>query len=196
MFHVAARSLPDPRSAVGKYVLTVHSVDFPARRPITVSTIKYMSAPSFSSFPSSFSSFPDFDPGPSTRTATPKDKERDKDKEKKRSKKEKGVRGRRERKRHEKHNDNVLEKDRTRSRRHSEDRAYEGYNDERLKAEEDSRSRKDGDYSAMDFLSAPLYITDRKGDPLNVQFGGLHAGHVPKYHQAGCECAHVFHGDN
>ncbi|KAI0936623.1 hypothetical protein AcW1_000813 [Taiwanofungus camphoratus] len=144
-----------------------------------------MSAPSFSSFPPSFSSFPDFDPGPSTRTATPKDKERDKDKEKKRSKKEKGVRGRRERKRHEKHNDNVLEKDRTRSRRHSEDRAYEGYNDERLKAEEDSRSRKDGDYSAMDFLSAPLYITDRKGDPLNVQFGGLHAGHVPKYHQAG-----------
>ncbi|EIN14098.1 hypothetical protein PUNSTDRAFT_140471 [Punctularia strigosozonata HHB-11173 SS5] len=27
----------------------------------------------------------------------------------------------------------------------------------------------------------PLYITDRKGDPLNVHYGGLHAGDVPKY---------------
>lgn len=45
------------------------------------------------------------------------------------------------------------------------------HDDERLKAEED-RKRTD---------EKPLYFSDRKGDNLNVRYGGLHAGDVPKY---------------
>lgn len=55
--------------------------------------------------------------------------------------------------------------DRTRSTDHSI-RA-----DERRKAEED-RKRSD---------EKPLYYSDRVGDPLNLRYGGLHAGDVPKY---------------
>jgi hypothetical protein len=30
-----------------------------------------------------------------------------------------------------------------------------------------------------------LFYSDRRGDMLNIQFGGLHVGHIPKYHLVG-----------
>lgn len=29
------------------------------------------------------------------------------------------------------------------------------------------------------------YYVDKKGDPLNITFGGLHKGDIPKFHRAG-----------
>jgi hypothetical protein len=30
--------------------------------------------------------------------------------------------------------------------------------------------------------ATPLFYSDRIGDPLNVHYGGLHAGDIPKHH--------------
>jgi hypothetical protein len=47
-----------------------------------------------------------------------------------------------------------------------------------MKAEED-RQRRD---------APAVFYTDRKGDRLNVSYGGLHAGDIPKYRLVGGQC--------
>ncbi|KAL6310050.1 DUF1740-domain-containing protein [Sparassis latifolia] len=147
-----------------------------------------MSAPSFSSFPPSFSSFPDLEAGTSKTTSIPKDRDQD---DKRRGKKREGRdtkskdRDTKDKKRkHERHYQKERDKEESRSRQHSKDReqVYGGFNDERLKAAEDSRElgRVD-DAGSSGAMSPPLYFTDRKGDALNVRFGGLHAGDIPRY---------------
>ncbi|KAI0375320.1 DUF1740-domain-containing protein [Pilatotrama ljubarskyi] len=141
-----------------------------------------MAAPSFSSFPS-FTTFPDLDPGPSTRKSTPaEDKEKDKKHRKKNGRDDDqdsdGERTKRKHK-HDKHSRREDEDDRDRHRHKS----YGRSDDERRKAEEDRRyTHDDSEVSSLrEGADRLLYFTDRKGDPLNVRYGGLHAGDVPKY---------------
>lgn len=122
-----------------------------------------MTAPSFSSFPPSFASFPDIDPGPSKRPSGPSEQFDDKKRK-------------------------VTGKDKHKKRRSDKDRhksPTEHYlaDDEKLKAREDAK-RVESEQSQR------LFYSDRKGDALNVQYGGLHAGDVPKYHIYGRMCLH------
>jgi hypothetical protein len=142
-----------------------------------------MSAPSFSSFPPSFASFPDLDPGPSRlspplkgnsdtrgrREGSRKDK---KEKSQHRSKKSKDEP--RKDKRHK------TEKYDSEQQKH----AWTGANildDEKLKVEEDRRLTQSG-LQPSKWDSRPLFFSDRKGDQLNITYGGIHAGNIPKYH--------------
>ncbi|KAI6119002.1 NRDE-2, necessary for RNA interference-domain-containing protein [Pisolithus croceorrhizus] len=138
-----------------------------------------MSAPSFPSFTPSFSSFPDLpDPGPSKRTTSSPDpanvqrdhpdeayqrnkidrnnwRDRKVDKEKKY--------------RREKHIPHIPE-----TTRHSSWVKDIVFHDERNKQDEDRRLAAQ-DHTQWSFFS------DRKGDPLNITYGGIHAGDLPKY---------------
>lgn len=112
-----------------------------------------MSAPSFSSFPSSFSSFPDPEPGPSnSKNSKNKDTSREHDKKEKRKKS--------------KH-------DRKRPKSHSHDDL--GLSEERTEYRTELRVES----------SSRLFYSDTKGDPLNVRYGGLHTGDIPKYYAVG-----------
>ena len=147
-----------------------------------------MSAPSFSSFPPSFTSFPDLDPGPSKRSSTPSEQPTDtKKREKKRI--DQDDKDRKERKhKHNKHRGRTSP-DRHTSRKH-EVIAYAGFDDERAKAKEDSTLRAEKSYASSANKEQLPYYTDRKGDPLNLQYGGLHAGSVPRYHLVSGESVH------
>ncbi|KAI1793871.1 NRDE-2, necessary for RNA interference-domain-containing protein [Ganoderma leucocontextum] len=142
---------------------------------------------SFSSFPA-FASFPDLDPGPSTRTSTPRE-ERKEGKEHKKSRRDEDREGdseRKKRKHKQKHRDRedgerVRHKNRSRSRSLTRERErYTLDDDERRKREED-RGHKREDADRRSAKEGLVYFTDQKGDPLNVRYGGLHAGDVPKY---------------
>ncbi|TFK87990.1 DUF1740-domain-containing protein [Polyporus arcularius HHB13444] len=158
-----------------------------------------MSAPSFSSFPPTFSSFPDLDPGPSTRPASSTRDDKDRSKEKERKHRKKSQRGEDEerdsdgerkkkhkRERHREREDSTGARRRSQSRSQSRarhdrhDHQYAPIDDERRKLEEDRRYRDEETVrpSAKEGL---VYYTDRKGDPLNVRFDGLYAGDVPRY---------------
>lgn len=122
-----------------------------------LSTSAQMSAPKFQSFPPSFASFPDLpQPGPTLKAdsaspGNPTYKSKDRDKKHKSS----------------------SSKDKKRKRERDPDH-FSLESDEKLKAEEDAKRQVD--------LDTPrLFYSDRKGDPLNVRYGGLHSGDVPKY---------------
>ncbi|KZT75158.1 hypothetical protein DAEQUDRAFT_720374 [Daedalea quercina L-15889] len=139
-----------------------------------------MSAPSFSSFPPSFSSFPNLDPGPSKRSATPAEGSAD---IRKRKKKEGDDKKRKERKHgYDMKDRGSSERRLGRSRKYDEERVYIGSDDERLKAREDISIRAEKPDTSETYKEQLPYYTDRKGDPLNVEYGGLHAGSVPRYH--------------
>ncbi|KAI0830629.1 DUF1740-domain-containing protein [Trametes gibbosa] len=149
-----------------------------------------MSAPSFSSFPA-FNSFPDLDPGPSTRTPTPAENKDSSSRGKKQHKKSKRVDVKetgveRKTKKHDKHRrvdtgaDDRGQHRRHRSRSPRGHKGYGGSDDERRKVEEDRRVN-DPDFEVASVRERLVYYTDRKGDTLNMRYGGLHAGDVPKY---------------
>lgn len=137
-----------------------------------------MTTPSFSSFPPSFASFPDLDPGPSRNTldrtrnesstdAREKDRIVKKDKNRRASKKHKTA----------KHEvEPVLP--------NQHGHTWKGVSildDEKIKAEEDRRLAQ-SDVQESQWDSRPVFFSDRKGDQLNVTYGGIHAGNIPKYH--------------
>jgi hypothetical protein len=140
--------------------------------------------PSFSSFPPSFSSFPDL--GDSSRkdpetaaSSTPPAQRRDFKDEDKQSDRKKRKRDRRDRS----SNLGQIPSSKRRSRsRGSQDHGQVFHDDERIKADEDSARRaRQQDDSKLAFFS------DKKGDPLNTQYGGIYSRDIPKYHLAGCE---------
>ncbi|OJA16132.1 hypothetical protein AZE42_00089 [Rhizopogon vesiculosus] len=144
-----------------------------------------MSAPSFSSFPPSFASFPDLDPGPSTRL-TPSStlngnpdvrghrEEDKKEKSQRRSNKSKNEQRKDKKHKTEKYSVDLKQRKDT----WKEDSILD---DEKLKIEEDRRLAQSGlEQSKWD--SRPVFFSDRKGDQLNVTYGGIHAGDIPKYH--------------
>lgn len=144
-----------------------------------------MSAPSFSSFPPIFDSFPELEPGPSKLSDTAKPSDHERKGKKRRSKEDTTKRDRRK-------PDKLPSRDRVHSvsegRLHKErkkqdaPRDYVAFEDELLKAREDSRRRTEEEPSQAS--SPPLFFTDRKGDILNVTYGTPHAGDVPRYHLA------------
>ena len=151
-----------------------------------------MSAPSFSSFPPSFSTFPDLDSAqPAASSSTEK-----KPSSVLRSKPERKKEG----KRKQSDEKNKRGKDREgrdesayRSKHREREREREHHKtDEYLKEREDSYRRGlEGPSSASDTLLT--VFSDRKGDLLNVKYGGLHAGDIPKYYIVGRKysmCAH------
>ncbi|KAI0673451.1 NRDE-2, necessary for RNA interference-domain-containing protein [Trametes maxima] len=147
-----------------------------------------MSVPSFPSFPA-FTTFPDLDPGPSTRTsAALEDREKDKKhrrKDRRDDDHEPDAERRKKKHRHDKPPGREERSDdrhkHTRRSRSHEKRKDRGWgDDERKKAEEDRRNQHDeSDIAAV--KESLVYFTDRKGDPLNVRYGSLHAGDVPKH---------------
>lgn len=121
-----------------------------------------MSAPSFSSFPPSFSSFPDTEAGPSRPHSKEKDKER-KEKHGKKERKSKPKDGKR------KHRD--------------EPHASRAPSVDVMREERTRHAEADLEGNSTRYL----FFTDTKGDPLNITYGTLHAGDVPKYHLVGRE---------
>ncbi|KAH7912572.1 NRDE-2, necessary for RNA interference-domain-containing protein [Hygrophoropsis aurantiaca] len=124
---------------------------------------------SFSSLPPSFSSFPDLDPGPSnSQSSRPND-----GKPERRSKKDK----------HEKKQKKDRVKHVDKSTRRAQDWNTQALlNDEKLKAEEDRVRLEQEGLESRQLDSHPTFYSDRKGDALNVTYGHLHAGDIPKYH--------------
>lgn len=167
--------------------------------------VEIMSAPSFSSFPA-FNTFPDLDPGPSTRTSTSKEdnlKEDDKKRHKKSKRDDGGLEpdGDRKKKKH-KHDKyrredraEVRDKHKRRSRSPARHKGYGGSDDERGKAEED-RMHSHDDPQLSGVKQGLVYFTDRKGDLLNVRYGGLHAGDIPKHRLVDSEYSATTRSDN
>ena len=129
--------------------------------------------PSFSSFPPSFSSFPD--PGDSTRkdletaasSAPLKDEDKQSDRKKrKRDRRDKGQ----------------IPSNKHRSGSHGLQGHGQVFHDERTKAGEDYARR-----AGQQDDSQLVFFSDKKGDPLNTQYGGIYSRDIPKYHLAGCE---------
>ena len=114
-----------------------------------------MSTPSFSSFPPSFTSFPDLDLGPSHRSPDLSDSVQDR---------KTGV---------------VKHKKRKRIRFDSESHG-------------EAKSKKD--HVGIANLPPSVY-SDRKGDSLNIRYGGLHTRDVPKYRIVGRKSSTKFPGD-
>ncbi|KAH7885897.1 NRDE-2, necessary for RNA interference-domain-containing protein [Phlebopus sp. FC_14] len=146
-----------------------------------------MPAPSFSSFPPSFSSFPDLDPGFSRRTASPPVRS-DTTSERQHESRQKSKLHKAEARSHKrnkakkaKREAGVLQVD---DLSHRKDVCTAGsvVHDERLNSEDDRRRLEQVSSDDDEWISRPLFYADRKGDPLNVTYGSLHAGDVPKYH--------------
>ncbi|TFY82820.1 hypothetical protein EWM64_g1196 [Hericium alpestre] len=123
-----------------------------------------MDPPSFSSFAPSFGSFPELKPGPSKakesrEEARSRKAREDKEKEKK------------HRKRKHKYDDAERVRYGSRDERRVEDMSP--FDDERLKAEEDRRSKNVADGQQL------LFWSDRKGDVLNVTYGRINEKEAP-----------------
>ncbi|KDQ63400.1 hypothetical protein JAAARDRAFT_147686 [Jaapia argillacea MUCL 33604] len=135
-----------------------------------------MSAPSFSSFPPSFGSFPDLGAaaGPSQQhdSRSDRDDKKKRDKTTRKGRKDGEDRGK-ERKGRDRNKGGEEDKRRYQERNRDDERAKEG---------QDRKYRGDEDVIDNTGTSKPLFYSDRKGDPLNVRYGGLHAGDIPKYH--------------
>lgn len=140
-----------------------------------------MSASSFS-LPPSFASFPDIDPGPSNRTPSPTRNEP--------THNHRPIDfGRRDRSAKRGHR----EKDRLLPRREkhiSPSDNWHGYDpraidtrldDEALKANEDRLRPEQQDQERDRWVPRPLFYSDRKGDTLNLTYGRLHTGDIPRY---------------
>ncbi|KAI9462434.1 DUF1740-domain-containing protein [Lactarius psammicola] len=132
--------------------------------------------PSFSSFPPSFGSFPDVEDSSARDREAPASSQR-------KGLKEKDVvtdHKKKKRDRREKHTNQNQSSSYERGRR-SQSLKVDGYvlDDEKIKAEE-SLSRM-----AKQDVPQQAFFSDRKGDPLSVQYGGIYSKEVPKYHLVG-----------
>jgi hypothetical protein len=130
--------------------------------------------PSFSSFPPSFDSFPHVE-DTSAREASSASSQRRKGF---REKDEDSDRKSKKRDRRDKHAKQSRASSHERAQRLKTD-AYV-FDDERIMAKESlTRSTEQQDTPRQTFYS------DRKGDPLSVQYGGIYSREVPKYHLVG-----------
>ena len=152
-----------------------------------------MPAPSFTSFPPTFSSFPDFGepssnqqpvPGPSddrrNRSPSPRRKN--------------GTKERRKRDKTHKKEKSVFDDDRRHRRSHShtrkeKERAHRDPAKEELRRTEANKQSRPVEDRDIDHTLGSSYhfYSDRKGDQLNVVYGSLHAGAVPKHSLVGSE---------
>ena len=131
-----------------------------------------MSTPSFSSFPPSFLTFPDLesvsnsDPrndflsSKEDRTHVKKKKRGESSSDHHRIRKEKKGRERRE--------------------EHREERSGSPHGSGHFPSREGGNSLQRDNNQHSDYVR--LFYSDRRGDSLNIQYGGLHTGDVPRYH--------------
>lgn len=132
--------------------------------------------PSFSSFPPSFSSFPDLGGSsgkgqetecsitvPAQRRDS-KDRDKEGDRKKERRDKRSGL-------------DQISSRKRRNGSRDPQGNVR-AFDDEKLKAEEDvaRRTRRQ---------DQPTFFSDKKGDPMSMQYGGNYSRDIPKYHLFG-----------
>jgi hypothetical protein len=142
-----------------------------------------MSAPP--SFPPSFGSFPDLegssrkDPETvaSSTHAARRRGSRDEDKQSDRRKRKQDRRDRRS------NLGRVSSNEHGSRSRDSQDHGQAFHDDERKKAEEDSARR-----AGQQDVSQPVFFSDKKGDPLSIQYGGIYSRDIPKYHLVGSGC--------
>ncbi|KAG6381068.1 NRDE-2, necessary for RNA interference-domain-containing protein [Boletus reticuloceps] len=136
---------------------------------------------SASSFPPSFSSFPDIDPGPSNRTPSPARNDNHRDHSVDFLRRDKSVkRIHREKDRHSSKREKHLSL--ADNWRGSEPRAIDSLlDDERLKANEDRLRFEQHGQEHDRWVPRPLFYSDRKGDSHNLTYGRLHTSDVPKY---------------
>lgn len=170
-----------------------------------------MSTSSFSSFPLSFSTFPELEPGTSSRKSdseVPRERDKkSKSKDNLESKKEGRDRNRGKRKDRDRSRERERKKEKEKFRERSRDRYSERETDRKRERDRESKFRhKHRDHENDKRRSKPpsfdeperegsfvtdlkkhedsyrLYFTDAKGDPLTLQYGGLYAGDIPRYH--------------
>ena len=145
----------------------------PTRYPAVAS----MSAPppSFSSFPPTFSSFPDIEAGPS-KSKKDTSVERDKQEKVKHKRDKRDQDKHRERRKKDRHNDED-ERRRKKSKKNRDGRDTYSDDDRVPKSRDNTRNSS----ALPEDLTYRSFYSDRKGDILNVTYGGIHAGDVPKY---------------
>ncbi|KAF8647946.1 hypothetical protein AX16_006478 [Volvariella volvacea WC 439] len=119
--------------------------------------------PSFSSFPPSFSSFPVLDPEPNKPSSSAEPAQR-----RKRSRSPN----------HDKKKHRRSNKGKERDR----DREHKSKSKSKSKQDHENSYKADGSLQPVQDEASKYFYSDRRGDPMNVQYGGLHAGDVPKYH--------------
>lgn len=132
--------------------------------------------PSFSSFPPTFSSFPDIEAGTSKR----KDASSPCIEEKKTKTQNDSKTSRRDR---ERRKEKITHGDERHERKHKKHFREKYSGDDALR---DSTSHLTE--SAADLATRSFY-SDRKGDALNITYGGLHSGDVPKHHLVASKCS-------
>lgn len=153
-----------------------------------------MTAPSFSSFPPVFGSFPDLEAGSSSsRPAGTKESESSRNKRKGKKHKS-GTEGGDERKERDK--DHRRDKDKKRRERSpGVDEERHGRTDHKHSSkhrEKRDEKNKETRYNDEKYTAAPessnrYFYQDRRGDELNITYGSLHAGDIPKYWHVGRE---------
>ncbi|KAL5534334.1 hypothetical protein ACEPAG_796 [Sanghuangporus baumii] len=144
-----------------------------------------MSAPSFSSFPPVFDSFPDLEAGSSSSHPQPKESKStghvDPSNKKRRSEKEKRS-GEREK---EERNHDSDKRERKREKKHNRKDDEEREHSSRHRKKRSELNGEDGPYGSSNVASQEsfnrFFYIDRKGDELNIRYGSLHSGDVPKY---------------
>ena len=65
----------------------------------------------------------------------------------------------------------------------------------KLKSKKQRRAKEDQNEKQQDLTKVEFnrfFYSDRKGDLLNIQYGGLHAGDIPKYRLVGGMTAKYF----
>lgn len=145
-----------------------------------------MSAPSFSSFPS-FNSFPDLDPGPSKPSSKKPEESKRSDKDRKKGEKDKKKNDKKG-ERHKKHDlSSVDEEPRHKKGRRRRDEDDHRKHDKFLESRIEPRD--------IESTTRTLYYSDRRGDQLNLTYGGLHAGDVPRYNLV-CRKCHGYSSGN
>lgn len=138
------------------------------------------SPPSFSSFPPVFSSFPDLEPGPSKPKPGPSTPPRKKHRGESAGETKRADKGKHEKRTKEREGERSERKKKSRKRRGSS----HTYSDE----EGHSAAQGTALYSADSDSATRLFYSDRKGDILNVKYGNLHVGDVPKHYLLASEC--------
>lgn len=131
--------------------------------------LEEMSTPSFSSFIPSFSTFPDLESASNSRpgnSALSSKEDRRHEKKKKTDGLSAHRRSREERK--------------IKKRRKERSMSSHGRGCSLTREKERSLQRNDNEYQHSEYDR--LFYSDRRGDPLNIQYGGLHAGDIPRYH--------------
>lgn len=131
-----------------------------------------------SGFVPSFSSFPDLD---SQEQRNKKEHKSRKDKDKGRSREEEHRHRRRSRSRSPSHERSHKRHKHSSQKGDKEILSSRFEDDDRIKAKQDRERKELEDDSAL----SREYFVDKRGDSLNIKYGGLHQGDVPKFRRAG-----------